>query len=187
MGVFARLGVGALAAALSGAAVAGADAPICPDRPSTGTGTCTVPASHWQVETGLVDWTHDRSDGATSDLTTIGATLLKYGVSDRADVELGIVPYQWLRAGGDRASGFGDMLVRSKLRLTREDAPVQIAIDPFVKLPTAIRSLGNGKVEAGITAPVAAPLGGPLSLASHRRSTGASTAMGTAATRRWCN
>ena len=164
MGVIARLGIGALAAALSSAAWAD-DAPICPDRPSKGTGTCTVPAGHWQVETGVGDWTHDRADGATSDFTMIGATLLKYGVSDRTDVELGIAPYQWLRAGDDRASGFGDMLVRSKLRLTREDAPVQIAIDPFVKLPTANHSLGNGKVEGGITAPVAAPLGGPLSIA----------------------
>jgi len=164
VGVIARLGIGALAAALSSAAWAD-DAPICPDRPSKGTGTCTVPAGHWQVETGVGDWTHDRADGATSDFTMIGATLLKYGVSDRTDVELGIAPYQWLRTGDDRASGFGDMLVRSKLRLTREDAPVQIAIDPFVKLPTANHSLGNGKVEAGITAPVAAPLGGPLSIA----------------------
>jgi hypothetical protein len=164
VGVIARLGLWALAATLSGAAAAAGHAPICPDRPSKGTGTCTVPAGMWQIETGLVDWTHDHAGGATSDFTTIGASLIKYGLSDRADVEAGIVPYERLRGGGERASGFGDMLVRAKLRLTPDDAPVQVALDPFVKLPTARHDLGNGKVEAGVTVPLSAPLGGPISL-----------------------
>jgi len=111
VGVIQRILAGVVAAALSSAALAAADTPICPDRPSKGTGTCTVPAGRWQVETGLVDWTHDHADGASSEVTTIGATLLKYGVSDRADVELGIVPYETVRSGGDHISGFGDLLV----------------------------------------------------------------------------
>src|SRR5215210_7842543 len=71
--------------------------PICPDRPGKGTGTCTVPAGHWQVETGLIDWTHDRSGGVRSDFTMIASSLVKYGVSDRADIELGITPYEVFR------------------------------------------------------------------------------------------
>ena len=169
MGFIERLGVAAIAASLSGAALAADDAPICPDRPSKGTGTCTVPAGHWQIETGLVDWTHDKSDGATSDFVVLGASLIKYGVGDGADVELGIVPFQVLRlrgaGGSDRISGFGDLLLRGKVRLTGEDAKVSIAVDPFVKVPTAKHDLGNGKVEAGLTVPVGVSLGGPLSLA----------------------
>ena len=142
--------------------VAAAD-PICPDRPGKGTATCTVPAGHWQVETGLVDWTRDRVDGFTGDFTTFGSTLIKYGVSDRADVELGITPFQRLRVRGnglsEHASGFGDLVVRVKYRLTRDDAPVAVAIDPFVKVPTANRRLGNGKVEGGVTVPVSFALG----------------------------
>jgi hypothetical protein len=42
---------------------------------------------------------------------------------------------------------------------------VQVALDPFVKIPTATRKLGNGKVEGGLVVPVAIPLGqGPLTL-----------------------
>jgi hypothetical protein len=156
----------------SGAAAAAAaadQAPICPDRPSKATGTCTVPAGHWQVETGLVDWTRDRSDGVRSDLMLIGSSLIKYGLSDRADLELGITPLMLMRTRGggghERHSGFGDMLVRAKYRLTADDAPIAIALDPFVKLPTASRHLGNRKVEAGIVAAVSAPLGrSPLTL-----------------------
>src|SRR3954469_23233855 len=99
--------------------------PVCPDRPGKGTGTCTVPAGHWQVETGVIDWTHDRLSGVRSDFTMIGSSLVKYGVSDRTDIELGVVPYEAFRVRGggvrERASSFGDMLVRVKYRLTGDD------------------------------------------------------------------
>ena len=57
-------GAAIIAAGLLGAvpAIAAAD-PICPDRPGKGTATCTVPKGHWQVETGLIDWTRDRAGG----------------------------------------------------------------------------------------------------------------------------
>jgi Putative MetA-pathway of phenol degradation len=170
VGIIERLGVAAIAASLSGTAFAAGDTPICPDRPSKGTGACTVPAGHWQIETGLVDWTHDRTDGVASDATELGASLIKYGLADRLDVELGITPYETVRARGDgvssRVSELGDLVIRSKLRLTGDDASVQVALDPFVKLPTAKHDLGNGKVEGGVDVPVSMALGhGPFSLA----------------------
>jgi hypothetical protein len=159
----------ALAALIASPAHA-ADAPVCPDRPGKGTGTCTVSAGVWQIETGLVDWTHDDSAGVRTDFTLIGSTLLKLGITGNADVELGFTPYAISRVRGPqglaRASGFGDMVVRSKVRLTDDDEPVQLALDPVVKIPTARHALGNGKVEAGLTVPIAIALGkGPLSLA----------------------
>jgi len=170
VGVITRIAVGAIAVALSSGAFAADAAPICPDRPGKGTGTCTVPAGHFQVETGLIDWTHDKSGGVSSDYTVLGATLFKYGIGSRADIELGIVPFETLRvkAGGlsDKVSGIGDMVARAKLQLTGDDSPLQLALDPFVKIPTAKHDLGNRKVEAGLTVPVAVPLGGAFSLSS---------------------
>src|SRR6185295_12231400 len=87
---------------------------------------------------------------------------------DHADVELGIVPFETMRlhAAGfsDRVSGFGDLLLRSKLRLTGDNATVSVAVDPFLTIPTAKRGVGDGKIEAGLTLPVGLSLGGPLSL-----------------------
>lgn len=153
-----RIFASAVLLCLSTAATAD-EQPICPDRPSKSTGACTVPKGRFQIETGLIDWTHNRSDGQTTDLTTIGSSLLKYGVSERADVELGLTPVEILRAPGERASGFGDLLVRVKYRLTSADSVVQAALDPFVKLPTASHPLGNGKLEAGLLVPLSAQLG----------------------------
>ena len=161
----------ALAAMLLAAASAAAadPSPICADRPSKSTGPCTVPSGDWQVEIGLIDWTRDRSGGTRSDLIQWGNTAVKYGLTDKADVELWVTPVETLglRGGGahEHLSSFGDTLVRVKYALTPDDAPVQVALDPFVKLPTANHQLGNGKVEGGLLVPIAVPLGkGPLTL-----------------------
>jgi hypothetical protein len=147
----------------AGSAAGAQDAPICADRPSKATGECTVPAGRVQLETGLIDWAHDHDGGATSTFATFGSSLIKYGISRKADIELGLTPLESLhiRAAGARetATGFGDTVVRMKYKLTSDDAPVQVALDPFVKLPTASHRLGNGKVEGGLVVPMSAQLG----------------------------
>jgi hypothetical protein len=128
--------------------------PICADRPGKATPTCTVPAGSAQVETGLVDWTHDNSGGVKTDSLTVGATAVKFGLSDRLHIEFDVTPYLDVRTRADgmsdTQSGFGDSGVALKYRMTNASAPVQVAFRPFVKIPTAKRSLGNGKVEGGI-------------------------------------
>lgn len=137
--------------------------PICPDRPSKSTGPCTVPTGKWQIETGLVDWSRDSSGGLTADSVAWGNTAIKYGVSSNADVELWVTPLETLSVHGsgtrEHYSSFGDILLRVKYELTPDSAPVQVALDPFVKLPTANHRLGNGKVEGGLLAPVQVTLG----------------------------
>lgn len=135
------------------------DPPICPDRPSKSTGPCTVPAGKWQIETGLVDWTHDRSEGVSTDLTQWGGSGIKVGISNDADIELWVTPFETLASGHEHQSSFGDTLLRVKYELTPDDAAVQVALDPFVKLPTANHRLGNGKVEGGLLVPIAVALG----------------------------
>jgi hypothetical protein len=147
----------------AGSAAAADEQPICPDRPSKSTGPCTVPAGRWQIETGLVDWTRDRSDGVTTDTTAWGNTAIKYGLSGNADAELWLTPLETLSARGqghgERHSSFGDMLLRVKYGLTPDNAPVQVALDPFVKIPTANHWLGNRRVEGGLLVPVDIPVG----------------------------
>jgi hypothetical protein len=155
--------IAAILLGLSGAAFAADEQPICADRPSKSTGPCTVPQGKWQIETGLIDWSRDASDGVRTDTIVWGNTAVKYGVSSNADVELWITPLETLSIHGGGAhehhSSFGDTLVRVKYELTPDSAPVQVAVDPFVKLPTANHQLGNGKVEGGLLVPVQVSLG----------------------------
>ena len=150
-------------------AVAADQQPICADRPSKSTGPCTVPEGQWQIETGLIDWSRASLGGVHTDLTEWGSSGFKYGVSGNADIELWLTPLEDLtvRGSGSREhhSSFGDMLVRVKFALTPDNAPVQVALDPFVKLPTANHQLGNGKVEGGLLVPVQVPFGkSPITL-----------------------
>jgi len=131
--------IAAAGLALSSAASAAGDEPICADRPGKATPTCTVPAGMVQVETGFVDWTDDETD--------LGGAALKVGVSDRLHLELDLPAFVDVRHG---PSGLGDSALALKYRVTKSSAPVQVAVRPFVKVPTAKHSLGNGKVEGGI-------------------------------------
>lgn len=153
-----RAGALLISAALSGGAARAAEAEICADRPGLATPTCTVPVGMVQVETAFADWTRDRSGGVRADEVRVGETAFKLGLSGRLHVELAVAPYSRVsvRDGAlpERVSGFGDLGVAAKYRLTGDSAPVQVALRPFVKLPTAKRPLGNGKVEGGLVVPI---------------------------------
>lgn len=141
------------------AAAAQADpGPICADRPGKATGTCTVASSHFQFETGLADWSLSKDSGVRETLLTLGETVIKYGLGDRTELGVDITPYARtsVRAGGVKASasGFGDTTVLLKHRITADDAPLEIALLPAVKIPTAKHDFGNGEVEAALLVPV---------------------------------
>lgn len=138
--------------------------PICATRPGKSTAPCTTPAGHWQVETGLAEWSLQKPGGGERDTSlTIGETVVKYGLTDRSDIEIDVTPYERMtsRLGDARqsASGFGDVFVSYKQALTSGDAPVQFTLLPYVKIPTAKSSIGNGMWEAGLLVPIAFAIG----------------------------
>jgi hypothetical protein len=149
---------------------AGADEqPICATRPGKSTAPCTVPAGHFQIETGLADWSLQKGGGERDTSLAIGETVFKYGLTDRSDIEVDVTP--WERSASSahgihqQASGFGDINVIYKHELTSADAAVQVAVMPVVKIPAAKHSLGNGKWEAGLLVPVLFNIGkSPLSI-----------------------
>lgn len=143
----------------AGTAVSAAQPPpICADRPGKANATCTAPAGHFQLEMGLADWTLDHNGGERRTLLVLGATAIKYGLTDRSHIELDVIPWEQTKSRTgtvhDSASGFGDVLARYKEQLTAPGAAVQVTVYPFVKIPTAKRALGNGRVEAGVEFPI---------------------------------
>ena len=147
--------------AVAAAGACGVAEPICTDRPGKGSSTCAVPMGQWQIETGLADWPTTRGS-SSSDFTVFGSTLIKYGISGRADVELGITPFQSFRVRGDGSasmnSGFGDMSSR-EIPADRRRCAGRGGNRSVREAPDRHRRIGNGKVEAGLTVPVSAALG----------------------------
>jgi len=153
-----RAGAFLIAAALLPAPVAADEQPICAARPGKSTPACTVPAGRFQIESGLADWSLQNGGAERETSLAIGETTFKYGLSDRSDIEVDVTPWDrsTSRVGGlhDSASSFGDITVAYKEQLTGNDAELQVALLPIVKIPTAKRSLGNGKWEGGLLVPI---------------------------------
>jgi hypothetical protein len=134
---------------------------FCTDRPTKSTGPCTVDAGHFQVESDVFNLTYDTSGGA--DTTTVLYTnpTLKLGLTNTIDAEINIAPWETVtskdRASGRtmRASGVGDLYLRLKANLIGDDGgDVAVALEPYVKVPTAPDGVGNGAVEGGLIAPI---------------------------------
>lgn len=121
-----------------------------------------------QVETGLAAWSLAKAGGTRTELLTLGLSVVKIGITDRSDLHFGVTPYAEFEAKAlgwrSRVSGFGDMIVRYKQRLTANGASVQAGIIPFVKLPTAAKGLGNDKLDGGLAVPISFALSGPVTM-----------------------
>lgn len=143
-----------VACAQSAAAPPAAAPELCTDRPSKATSACTVPKGMIQVEADLVNWTRDSNDGVRTDTLLYASPLLKYGVTGSTDIEASITPYETIRTrdstGSSTISGVGDLYLRVKQRLTKADAKMQLALEPYIKIPTARLGIGNRKVEGGL-------------------------------------
>ena len=162
-----RAAGGALLALFVAAAAQAQEAPICADRPAKANAVCTVPPGRVQLETSGADWTLTETGGGRTQLLTIGASVTKFGLTGRSDLEIGFTPYAELTITPGlprQVSGIGDVLLRYKHRLTAPEASIQIAVLPFVKLPTAAPGLGNDRVEGGVAVPISASLAGSASI-----------------------
>ena len=130
--------------------------PICADRPGKSTPACTVPAGHWQIESGTADWTLQSGGGERDTSLVIGETTVKYGLTGSSDLEVDVTPWQRAtsRTPGfhESVGGIGDVRLIYKQQVIASGA-VQVALMPFVKAPTAKHSLGNGKWEGGVLLP----------------------------------
>jgi len=141
------------------------------DRPDTTESAYTVDAGHVQLEMSFVDFTYDRNNGdsQTRRAISVAPLLVKVGLLNNVDLQIGIDPYTREKTSDDSdwVDGFGDTLVRVKVNLWGNDGgDTAFALMPFVKFPTAADDLGNGDVEGGLIAALGAALPDEWSLGS---------------------
>ncbi len=139
------------------------------DRPDKTESAYTVDAGHFQIETDLVSYSHDRdrSGGADTrvDAWAIAPINFKVGLNNRIDLQTVIETYNHIttkdRVAGTtvRQSGFGDVTSRLKVNFWGNDGgTTAFAAMPFVKFPTSQDQIGNNSVEGGIILPLAVEL-----------------------------
>ncbi len=142
---------------------------LCGDRPGLGSSTCIVDAGHVQVETGL-SWT--RTDGfrEREDVFLAGDTLLRLGLDDRTEVQLGFTAFGYARTrtavSVDEESGIGDVTLALRRNLMSSDGSgTNAAVQAYATLPTGGEAVGAGDWSAGILLPFGFDLSDTLSVA----------------------
>lgn len=147
------------------------DRDYCPARPGLGTPACTIAPGHVSVEIGLADWTRDDSADARQDTIVIGDTLVRIGLTDSVEAQVG-----WTAFGHDRTRDkqtgavsstgrIGDAMLGLKANLSHPDGSgFSLAVQPFVTLPIGRAPIGAGDWGAGVLVPVSFDLGHKLSL-----------------------
>jgi len=132
-----------------------------PDRPPKADSAITVDAGHFQYETDLLNYSQTNAGGVTARLFQTADPVWKFGLTNWADFELQYNGYQNLTATSNatgavvaRASGFGDVYVKSKINLFGNDGgSAALAVIPYVKIPSNSVTISNGAVEEGLIAP----------------------------------
>lgn len=100
----------------------------------------------------------DHATGAKLNSLAVGSTLMSLGLTSRIDLQLGVDLYlrQSLSSKGLKytSSGLGDVTVRTKW-LVWDDEPTgqNLALIPYVKLPSNTGGVGNHSVEGGLLVP----------------------------------
>lgn len=145
----------------------------CPDRPGIGTPACTMAPGQFSLELGLGDWTLERGDGQRQDSFTLGDALLRYGIADHAEVQVGWSMLGFARtrdsASGavDHRSGTGDMTLALRRNLASPDGSgFSLAVMPYVSLPVGRTPFGAGDWGAGAMVPMSYELSDIWSLSS---------------------
>ena len=143
------LAVAVLVLAYPASAADSADQTISTDRPGIPYGTSIVPVGHLQLETGLPTFAND-SITAGHSLLLSTPTYLRYGVSDKFEVQLAASPWNRLTTTQfghhQTVSGVGDVQLGAKYALTSGggSAPA-ITMVGYVTLPTGNRNFTAGR------------------------------------------
>lgn len=144
---------------------------LCPDRPGLGTPACTLDNGRIMIELGLADWTRDKAGPVRTDTVTAGDALLRIGLNDTLEAQIGWTAYGHVRTRDLAAGTIGNsastsdvtLALRQNLR-NPDGSGFSIAAMPFVSLPIGGKAIGAGDWGAGLLMPMSFDLGG-LSLA----------------------
>lgn len=147
------------------------DRDYCPARPGLGTPACTIAPGRVSVEAGLADWALSDDPDQRTDTVLIGDTLVRIGLTDRIEAQIGWTPFGHVRmrdkTSGQvtHASGVGDVALGLGINLQHPDGSgFAIAVNPYVTLPVGGSAIGAGDWGTGVLLPMSYDLGKSFSV-----------------------
>jgi hypothetical protein len=136
---------------------------FCPDRPGQTTPPCTLAPGSLMIETAIAGWTAQADADGRTDAITLGATVLRAGVTPRLEMQIAWAPFTLQRTRDNSAgtiskvSGAGDVSLGFTYGLAGANGPV--AVQAILSTPTGSAAIGAGDWGASVRLPVALPLG----------------------------
>ena len=133
------------------------DRDFCANRPGLGTPACTLAPGKAMIEMGLGAWDHTSDSSSIEDDVTLGDALLRVGVTETTEVQIGITSHVIQRsrdrASGsvDRVTGIGDGTLAIRQSLTGPNG--KIAVEVFATAPLAKPPIGAGQWSGGVILP----------------------------------
>lgn len=129
-----------------------------------GTPACTLGPGQAMIEVTVIGF--DRTVGPTieADVYTFADTLLRYGIDDSTEIQIGLAGYvdaaatDRLGSGSSRASGIGDSYMAVRRGFSG------FALEAYVTLPTGHDPVSAGTWGAGLVVPIDLPSPGPFQL-----------------------
>jgi outer membrane putative beta-barrel porin/alpha-amylase len=145
----------------------------CPDRPGIGTPACTMAPGRASLEVGLGDWSVDSTSDERQDVFLTGDAVLRYGIADHAELQLGWTMLGFARRRDrltgtvDHRSGIGDATLALRRNLAHPDGSgFSLAVMPYASLPVGREPFGEGDWSAGMRVPVSLELSQAWSVAA---------------------
>ena len=119
---------------------------MSPDRPGKSSTPVTVDAGHFQLEADLFNY----AEGPSFNQSSAPNAVLKLGISRTVDLEVAFSGANHLAVKGEgNINGIGDTWIGAKFSIFGQ----AFAIIPFIKIPTAVKGLGNSKIEYTVALP----------------------------------
>lgn len=127
--------------------------PLAADRPDATESPQTVDKGYFQIESSLLGYSFDDTDGIKSTSWSALETNIKYGLTDNLDLHVVLMPYidETIKTNGNEnnISSSGDIQIRSKINLWGNDSGESaMALLPYLKVPNG--DLSNDEFEAGL-------------------------------------
>ncbi|MCC4605298.1 transporter [Xanthomonas campestris pv. parthenii] len=136
----------------SGQVAAQAEDPPAFDRPGIPLAAEVLQPGAFAWEQGLPDASTDRADGQRTTLYTAD-TLLRLGLAQHVELQLGSDSYNWQHGGGTRVRGGGDSHVGLKVALPSRSQSFHWAALGTYSVPTGSPAFSDGYArELGLTA-----------------------------------
>lgn len=145
---------------------------LCADRPGLGTPACTLDKGRIALEVGIGDWTRDEAGPIRSDTIQIGAAVVRAGLTDSLEAQLGWTAFGHTRLRDSmtgtviKDSGVGDVTLALRQNLHNPDGSgLSLALMPYALLPVGGAAIGAGDWGAGLIVPMSVEVSDSASFA----------------------